>query len=146
MKAMRSRRGVQQGCSLGPFTSDRNAELLWAFRDSPQAALAQVIAFMNYNVVMAPSEEVGDMTSAAKVSEWFQGKMRVESAKLNSSIFQVLLADRAEPRSLPIKQYVTPASASSDIAVARRGIQITGSQCELRANGDTSFNVSLRSR
>ena len=107
LEKVKSARGVQQGCNLGPFYYSAGAlKILREFRANPSIPGARAISFIDDTTVILPSELSLNMAAAGKMTEWLQERLGVEGISLNRRKSQALLVDGVGPEHLPEEQRV----------------------------------------
>ena len=120
---VKSARGVQQGCNLGPLCySAGSLKILNEFRANPPVPGARAVSFIDDIAVILPPEVSLDMAAIGKVTEWLQERLRVEGISLNQRKSQALLADGVGPEQLTEEQRV--AMDTTGLTVVRQGVRV----------------------
>ena len=120
---VKSARGVQQGCNLGPLCySAGSLKILNEFRANPPVPGARAVSFIDDITVILPPEVSLDMAAIGKVTEWLQERLRVEGISLNQRKSQALLADGVGPEQLAEEQRV--AMDTTGLTMVRQGMRV----------------------
>ena len=123
LEVVKSARGVQQGCNLGPLCySAGSLKILNEFRANPPVPGARAVSFIDDIAVILPPEVSLDMAAIGKVTEWLQERLRVEGISLNQRKSQALLADGVGPEQLTEEQRV--AMDTTGLTVVRQGVRV----------------------
>ena len=93
LERVKSARGVQQGCILGPLCYTAGS-LKIKFKADRSVPGARAVSFVDDVTVILPPELSFNMAAIGKVAEWLQERLRVESISLNQRKSQTLRADR----------------------------------------------------
>ena len=122
---VKSARGVQQGCNLGPLCySAGSLKILKELRVNPPVPVARALSFIGDITVILPPELSLDMAATRKVTEWLQERLGVEGISLNRRKSQALLADGVGPEH-PTEEQRT-AMDGTGLTVVRQGIRVVG--------------------
>ena len=120
---VKSARGVQQGCNLGPLCySAGSLKILNEFRANPPVPGARAVSFIDDITVILPPQVSLDMAAIGKVTEWLQERLRVEGISLNQRKSQALLADGVGPEQLAEEQRV--AMDTTGLTMVRQGMRV----------------------
>ena len=118
-----SARGEHQGFNLGPLCYNAGSlKILKEFRANPPGPGARAVSFIDDITVILPSELSLDMAAIGKVTEWLQGRLRVEGISLNRRKSQALLADGVGPEHLTEEQRVV--MVNKELTIARQGMKV----------------------
>ena len=85
---------------------------------------ARAVSFINDTTVILPPELSLDMEAITTVTEWLQGRLRVEGISLKRSISQTLLADGVWPKHLTGEKRTT--TDDTDLTVVQQGMRVVG--------------------
>ena len=125
VEVVKSARGVQQGCYLGPLCYSAGAlKILKEFRSKPPVPGAKAVSFIDDITVILPPELSLDMSAIATVTEWLQERLGVEGTSLNRKKSQALLVNRVTAEDLTEEQRI--AVDRTGLTVVGRGMRVVG--------------------
>ena len=125
VQVVQSRRGVQQGCNLGPLCySAGGLDLLREFRQTPPVEGAQIMAYIDDVVVILPPDQARNMSAVAEVTQWLQTRLQTQGVALNRQKSKVLLPGGYGPESLSREEQTI--LTSTRLAVACGGMRVVG--------------------